>query len=96
MSGYTDAETEVEVLAADGTVSGFENIRLKVKPYYTFDWQTKWSATKAVDLTFGITNLFDKKPPLVLTTTGGQQVGYDGNLYDPRGRTRYGNLTVKF
>lgn len=95
-SGYKDAETTVEVLDAAGNVTGTEDIRLKVKPYYTFDWQTQWSPMKAFDITVGLLNVFDKKPPLVLTTTGGQQVGYDGNLFDPRGRTIYANLTYKF
>ncbi|MEO7339197.1 MAG: TonB-dependent receptor [Caldimonas sp.] len=96
VSGYTDAETTVEVLDANGAVTGTEDIRLKVKPYYTFDWQTQWSINKSFDLTIGVLNLLDKKPPLVLTTTGGQQVGYDGNLSDPRGRTFYANASYKF
>lgn len=96
VSGYTDAETTVEVLDANGQATGTEDIRLEVKPYYTFDWQTLWSVNKSWDVSVGILNLADKKPPLVLTTTGGQQVGYDGNLYDPRGRTLYGNVTFKF
>jgi iron complex outermembrane recepter protein len=96
VSGYTDALTTVEVLNAAGAVTGTEDIRLKVKPYYTFDWQTVWAFNKSLDLTLGVLNLGDKKPPLVLATTGGQQVGYDGNLYDPRGRTLYGNLSLKF
>jgi iron complex outermembrane recepter protein len=96
VSGYTDAETTVEVLDGAGQATGTEDIRIKVKPYYTFDWRTQWAATKNLDLSVGVLNLFDKKPPLVLTTTGGQQVGYDGNLYDPRGRTLYANLTLKF
>lgn len=96
VSGYTDAETTVEVLNAAGVATGTEDIRLKVKTYYTLDWQSKWTINKMFDVNVGVLNLADKKPPLALTTTGGQQVGYDGNLYDPRGRTFYGNLTLKF
>ena len=96
VSGYTDALTTVEVLDANGVVTGTEDIRLEVKPYYTFDWQSMWNINKSFSLSVGLLNMFDKKPPLVLTTTGGQQVGYDGNLYDPRGRTFYGNLSFKF
>ena len=95
-SGYTDAETTVEVLDAAGAVTGTEDIRLKIKPYYTVDWQSQWAINKQFDLTVGVLNLFDKTPPLSLTTTGGQQVGYDGNIYDPRGRTLYANFSVKF
>lgn len=96
VSGYRDAETTVEVLDASGAVTGTEDIRLKIKPYYTFDWQTLWSVNKSLDLTIGVLNLTDKRPPLALTTTSGQQAGYDANLYDPRGRTIYGNLSYKF
>ena len=96
VSGYTDAETTVEVLDANGVATGTENIRLDVKPYYTFDWQSLWAINKSFELRFGLLNIFDKEPPLVLTTTGGQQVGYDGNLYDPRGRTIYADLSFKF
>jgi len=96
VSGYTDAETTVEVLDANGVATGTEDIRLDVKPYYTFDWQSSWAINKSFELRFGLLNIFDKEPPLVLTTTGGQQVGYDGNLYDPRGRTIYADLKFKF
>lgn len=96
VSGYTDKEATVEVLDAAGAVTGTEDIRLEVKPYYTFDWQTLWSVNKSWDVSVGVLNIADKKPPLSLTSTGGQQVGYDGNLYDPRGRTLYGNVTFKF
>ena len=96
VSGYRDASTTVDVLDANGAVTGTEDLRLKIKPHYTFDLQTIWSANKMLDLTLGVLNLADKKPPFVLNTTGGQQVGYDGNLYDPRGRTVYANLSLKF
>lgn len=96
LSGYRDATTTVEVLDANGNVTGTEDISLKAKPYYTFDWQTNWAINKTWSVTAGLLNVFDKKPPFVLTTTGGQQVGYDGNLYDPRGRTLYANATMKF
>ena len=95
-SGYRDATTTVEVLDANGNATGTEDISLTVKPYYTFDWQTNWNVNKTWTVNAGILNLFDKKPPFVLSTTGGQQVGYDGNLYDPRGRTFYANVTMKF
>ena len=42
--------------------------------------------------------MFDKKPPLRSRPCNGrgQQFGYDGNLYDPRGRTFYAQLSFKF
>jgi iron complex outermembrane receptor protein len=96
-SGYWDAETDVEEVDASGTVlDANAKVRIHVKPYYTADWQTAWVATKNLSLSVGLLNLTNKKPPFVLNTTGGQQVGYDANLYDPRGRTVYVNGTLKF
>ncbi|NDY90101.1 TonB-dependent receptor domain-containing protein [Ideonella livida] len=95
-SGYHDETNTVEVLDSTGAVTGTEDISLKIKPYYSFDWQTRWDATKAISLTAGILNVFDKAPPLVLSAGGGQPAGYDDRYYDPRGRTWYVNFGYKF
>jgi iron complex outermembrane receptor protein len=98
-SGYRDQLTEVDVLDDAGNVTGTEEIRLKVKKYYTFDWQTAWNFRKDMTLTLGILNLFDKDPPFTLSTGGtnkGQQFGFDDRYADPRGRTLYGNFTYRF
>ena len=99
-SGYRDAEYEAERYGADGTLSGeFDVVRLKVKPYYTIDWQTQWQATKRFVLTAGLLNVLDKDPPLSLAEGGlnkGQMFGYDDRYYDPRGRTLYINGSFSF
>ena len=70
---------------------------LRVKEYYTFDWQTQYNFTKDVKLTAGITNLFDKDPPLSLQAGGGgNQIGYDGRYTDPIGRAFYARAAYKF
>jgi iron complex outermembrane receptor protein len=98
-SGYRDAETEVEVLDAAGNVTGFEDLRLKVKKFATLDWQTVWTPRKDLSLTVGALNLFDTKPPFVISSGGtnrGQQFGFDDRYYDSRGRTLYANASYKF
>ena len=98
-SGYRDQLTTVEVLDAGGNVTGTEDIRLKVGKYHTLDWQTQWNVMKNLSLTVGVLNLLDKDPPVTLSTGGvnkGQQFGYDDRYYDPRGRTYYGSLSLKF
>ncbi|MEP7281138.1 MAG: TonB-dependent receptor [Rubrivivax sp.] len=99
-SGYRDAAYDAELYNPDGTLSGtFETVRLKVKPYYTLDWQTRWEVTRSVSLTAGVLNLLDKEPPLSLADGGlskGQMFGYDDRYYDPRGRTLYLNASVSF
>jgi iron complex outermembrane recepter protein len=68
-----------------------------VKKYATFDWQTQWKINKTFTLTGGVLNLFDQEPPRSLKSAGGgQQIGYDDRYYDPRGRTLYANIEVKF
>jgi iron complex outermembrane receptor protein len=98
-SGYTDQQTPVDVLGADGTVVGTENIRLHVPPYATADWRTAWSPRKDLVLTAGALNVLDRRPPFSLATSGvnkGQQFGYDNRYYDPRGRTWYVNASYRF
>jgi iron complex outermembrane receptor protein len=95
-SGYWDAATQVEQLDATGTVIGTPTVQIHVKPFVTLDWQTSWNIGKSFNLTGGLLNLTNHMPPFVLNGTGGQQAGYDANLYDPRGRTLYLNGTVKF
>lgn len=98
-SGYRDLETTVDVLDASGNITGTEDIRLQVKRYYTFDWQTQWTPIKNVALTVGLLNIFDKEPPLSISSDGvnrGQQFGYDDRYYDSRGRTAYATISYKF
>jgi iron complex outermembrane receptor protein len=99
MSGYRDQEAVVEVLDGSGNVTGLEPVRLEVDNWYTFDWQTQWTPTNHIALNVGILNIFDKDPPLSLSTGGvnkGQQFGYEDRYYDPRGRTYYANFSYKF
>jgi iron complex outermembrane receptor protein len=82
-SGYKDFETEVENLATGAA----ENVRLKVKPYVTLDWQTAYTWNKQLTVALGIKNVFDKEPPLSLRANGGHMLGFDYRYYSPMGRT---------
>jgi iron complex outermembrane receptor protein len=98
-SGYKDLETTAEVLDAAGNVTGTQDLRIDVPWYYTFDWQTQWELNKTFTLTVGALNIFNRKPPFVISSGGvnrGQQFGYDDRYYDARGRTYYINATAKF
>ncbi len=69
----------------------------KVKKYATLDWQTRWAINPMITLTAGVLNLLDEDPPRSFKTTGGgQMIGYDDRYYDPRGRTVYANVALKF
>lgn len=99
-SGYKDATATVEVLGAnDANTGNYEDVALNVKRFFSFDWQTRWQATKAISVTGGVLNLFDKAPPLSLAEGGlgkGQMYGYDDRYYDVRGRTFYLNANFTF
>lgn len=68
-----------------------------VDKYVTFDFQSRWNITKAINVTLGVLNLGDESPPRSLKSAGGgQQIGYDDRYYDPRGRTVYVKGEFKF
>jgi iron complex outermembrane receptor protein len=99
-SGYNDVVANVEVLGPNDANTGvFEDVQLRVKKYYTFDWRTQYTWNKALTLSAGVLNLADKKVPLTLTQGGlgkGQMFGYDDRYHDIRGRTLYVNASYKF
>lgn len=103
-SGYKDQafvadEGAVFNQGADGNRTGdpIDFPGLDVKSYTTWDWQTRYDLNNAVQLTFGVKNLFDTKPPLSLQNGGGgNQAGYDGRYADPIGRTFYLTGSYKF
>jgi len=87
----------VRVVRADGSIGAtVDMVDHRVASYTTIDWQGKYEATKALSLTMGVINLFDRDPPLSIKTSGGHQLGYDNRYTDARGRTIYGRLAYKF
>lgn len=94
-NGYKDKFHDAENCAVDDGVDCIPTM-LDVPAYTTFDWQTKWKVMKGLELTFGISNLADKKPPLSLRNTGSHQLGYDPRYASPMGRTYYLQGTHSF
>lgn len=101
-SGYKDEAypdgTAVYLANADGSKGASTEFGgLDVASFTTFDWQAKYDVSKAMALTAGIKNLFDRKPPLTLQNGGGgNQIGYDGRYADPLGRAFYLTGNYKF
>ena len=100
-SGYADQSFtadsgNVVQLLPDGSEGDGVAYNGHVKSYAIADWQTRWQASKNLRVTFGITNLFDTKPPLSLKIVGGNQVGYDGRYADPTGRAIVVGANYKF
>lgn len=97
-SGYAD-QTYTDADFAVFDPNTFESFAYngKVKRYTSLDWQTRWQFSKMLTLTVGILNLLDDEPPRSFKTAGGgQQIGYDDRYYDPRGRSVYANVGLKF
>jgi len=95
-SGYLDSAAGPTVAA---TGQADNNYRVPVDAFWTLDWQTTYAPSKQISITAGVLNLTDKNPPFVFSQGGlnrGQEVGWDGRYYDPRGRTVYLNGTMKF
>ncbi|MDP9044837.1 MAG: TonB-dependent receptor [Pseudomonadota bacterium] len=66
-----------------------------VGAYTTWDLYGSWSPIKAISLTAGIRNVFDKEPPF--SNQGATfQVGYDPRFTDPTGRAYYVRASYTF
>lgn len=66
-----------------------------VGAYTTWDLYGSWAPIKAISLTAGIRNVFDKAPPF--SNQGATfQVGYDPRFTDPTGRTYYVRASYTF
>ena len=95
-------------LNPDGTQGALATTfdRLHVGSYTTWDYQLQYNMAKGdknnpigfpMKFTFGITNLWDKKPPFTIQSAGaGNAVGYDGRYADPTGRAFYVRGELKF
>jgi iron complex outermembrane receptor protein len=67
-----------------------------VDSFTTYDAQGQYTGLKNVKISFGVKNLFNKDPNLVVPTANYFQAGYDPSTYDPRARFYYARLTVSF
>jgi iron complex outermembrane receptor protein len=89
-SGYTDAPVTLQVLDASNQPTGDTlQWRAKVPASLRWDWLTQWQLDGHWQLSLGIDNVFNRRPPMTLDTTGTYKayvVGYDERFFDPLGR----------
>lgn len=57
-----------------------------VPEYNLFDFGSTWDATENVQFSFGVENIFDKQPPLMVDSQIFGQYNTDGSTYDQLGR----------
>lgn len=62
-----------------------------VGAYTTHDLQVGWDLTENANLYFGVNNVFDEDPPIILSGVPGNTTGTDtaADVYDPLGRAFY-------
>jgi len=87
------------LLTTPGTLNG-ETVNFnKIPAFDYFDFATRFNVNEHFDLTFTVTNLFDKKPPIVGNTAGTTSQN-SGNTfpstYDPLGRRFTAGARIKF
>ncbi len=94
--GYKDDTTDYCYDTASGFSGDSDNCTVdspnrRVSSYATFDFQTKYDVNKALSLTGGIKNVFDRNAPFTLNDQAGtgNARGYDGRYASPLGRTFY-------
>ena len=91
--GYYDQAQTVEVLGTGVPLGQGPDIdvQLQVPSYTLANYSLRYMMLEdSLGLTLGISNLFDKQPPLSLRTSGsGHQVGWDPRFVDAFGRTWY-------
>jgi iron complex outermembrane receptor protein len=100
-SGYADQaftadSANVSQLLPDGSEGDGVAYAGHVSAYTVADWQTRWQFSKSLRVTFGISNIFNTRPPLSLKVVGGNQVGYDGRYADPTGRALAAGVSYRF
>ncbi|MFL6699149.1 MAG: TonB-dependent receptor plug domain-containing protein [Vitreoscilla sp.] len=95
-SRYKDDTTDYCYDTASGFSGDSDNCTVnsanrRVSSYVTFDFQTKYDVNKALSLTGGIKNVFDRNPPFTLNDQSGtgNARGYDGRYASALGRTLY-------
>ena len=89
-SGYLDTPVDLQVLDAQGQATGSTvSWRQHVAGTLRWDWLTQWQATPQLQISGGIVNLLNRKPPTAYATTGSLKayiVGYDERFHDALGR----------
>lgn len=98
-SGYTDQEQSADncaITLVDAMGDCVAVLNWQIPSYTTFDWQTSYAVNKMIEVRAGVTNLFDRKPPLSIGSGGGHQVGWDPRYTDAYGRTLYVSADIKF
>ncbi|MDG5494877.1 TonB-dependent receptor [Niveispirillum sp. BGYR6] len=68
----------------------------EVDDYYLFDLSGSYEVLEGVTVSAGVTNLFDKKPPMLPDTMIGSQQNTFSNTYDVLGQRFFLSTTVKF
>lgn len=87
-------DVQVNQARATGAADPYADLSApRISAYWLNDFTGQISLYEKVDLTLGILNAFDKKPPLILGTIGANT---NTSQYDSLGRRFFGSVSVKF
>ena len=94
--GYKDDYTDycydtASGFGGDASACTADTPNRRVSSYATFDFQEQYDVNKALSLTAGLKNVFNRNPPfsLIDQLEVGNSRGYDGRYANPLGRTLY-------
>lgn len=96
-SGYADQvhdEADCAVTTPDGATC--VGLRRRVASHWTLDWLSSWQPQPGAEVSVGITNVFDRSPPLSLRNTGAHMLGFDPRYASAQGRTLHVGLRWRF
>jgi len=101
--GYKDDYTDYCYNSAtgfdgDSSTCSADSGNRRVSSYATFDFQEKYDVSKALSVTAGIKNVFNRNPPfsLIDQLNVGNARGYDGRYTNALGRTFAATASYKF
>lgn len=75
----------------DGYKDDGDDIEIDSQTTVNLQYGYEFDYMDGIDLSLGVTNLFDKEPPIA-----SGNANFDPKVHDPRGRLLYGKMTMRF
>lgn len=96
-NGYADqpqGEADCAVTTPDGLTC--VAVQRRVSAHWTLDWTSTWRPTPTAEVSLGLVNVFNRRPPLTLRTVGAHMLGYDPRYASAEGRTLQVGVNWRF
>ena len=96
-NGYADqpqSEADCAVTTPDGMTC--VAVQRRVSAHWTLDWTSTWRPTPTAEVSLGLANVLNRRPPLTLRTAGAHMLGYDPRYASAEGRTLQVGVNWRF